>query len=70
MSEEASEVASFGFGIRVVKHPDGREEYQTRAENDGVSTETVIMQLRAYLNSLEKDYFDDFDKRSAKFKQE
>lgn len=70
MSEKEPEVISFGFGIRVIKKPDGQEEYQTRTSNEGVSTEIVIMQLRAYLDAIEEDYFNDFKQNALRYKEE
>ena len=69
MSKKEPETLSFGFGIRVIKKPDGQEEYQTRTSHEGVSSEIVIMQLRAYLHALEKDYFDDFNAHALHYKQ-
>lgn len=60
MSEEGNEIGRFVFGIRVFLQEDG-VEYQTQSMNNGVPPETVIMQLRAFLNKMEKEYFDEFE---------
>lgn len=61
MSDEPREIGRFIFGIRVLEQIDGSPEYQTQSMNQGVPVELVIMQLKAFLNKLEKDYFDEFD---------
>ena len=70
MPEEPREIGKFGFGIRIVRHPDGKIEYQTQSANQGVPIEIVIMQIKAFLNNLEKDYFNNFDKGTSKFGKE
>lgn len=65
MPDEHEEIGIFALGIRVFKTADGRLEYQTQSTNQGAPVEVVIMQLRAFLNKLEKDYFDEFE-HSAK----
>lgn len=57
------------FGIRAIRRPDGGEDYQIKVGNEGVSTEVVIMSLCAYLDLLEKDYFDEFKEKSTTFKE-
>lgn len=61
MPEEPEEIGRFAFGIKVLRHADGNLEYQTRSLNQGVLVEIIIMQLRAFLNKVEKDYFDEFE---------
>ena len=68
--EQPSEIGRFGFGIKLLRHADGRIEYETQSVNDGILIEMVIMQMKAFLNGLQKDYFDNFDKGSSKFKAE
>jgi len=70
MPEDPKEIGKFGLGIRIMRYSDGRVEYQTQSANRGVPVEIVIMQIKAFLNSLEKGYFDSFDKGSAKFRKD
>ena len=67
MSEEPIELGRFGFGIRIIRNQDGKIEYQTQSANWGVPIEIVIMQMKAFLNKLENEYFDNFDKNSSQF---
>ena len=61
MTEE-SELGKFLFGLRIIKNPDGTIEYKFRSINQSVPVEIVIMQLKAFVNKLENDYFDEFNK--------
>ena len=63
---EPTEISKFGFGIKIVKHFDGKIEYQTQSANKRVPIEIIIMQMKAFLNNLEKNYFDNFNKRASK----
>lgn len=56
-----NEIGRFGLGILVSRREDGSLEYQTQSVNQGVPIEIVIMQLKAFINKQEKDYFDEFD---------
>lgn len=49
--------AMFGFGIKLFRKPDGHFFFQTQTKNEGVPMEIVIMQVRAFLNEAEKEYF-------------
>ena len=69
-NEQPTEIARFGFGIKLLRYPDGKAEFETQSVNEGIPVEIVIMQMRAFLNSLEKDYFNKFDKGTSKFKSE
>lgn len=64
---EPIEIGKFGFGIKILRHSDGRIEYQTQSANKGVPIEILIMQMKSFLNNLEKDYFDNFNKNTSKF---
>lgn len=66
MPESSTEIGRFGFGIRIIRHEDGRVEYQTESANQGVPTEIIIMQIKAFLKNLEDEYFDSFNKNSFK----
>ena len=70
MEKKASEIVDFNFNIRRIRYPDCQEDYLTRIEDEGISTEIVVMQLKAYLRLLEEDYIEDFKNSSARFKQE
>ena len=67
MPDEPKEIGKFGLGIKIIRHPDGRVEYQTQSANQSVPVEIVIMQIKAFLNNLEKDYFNNFDRSTSKF---
>ena len=57
-----TELGKFLFGLRIVKVADGTIEYKSQSINQSVPVEIVIMQLRAFVDKLEKDYFDEFNK--------
>ena len=57
MTEEPSEIGKFGFGLRILRKSDGSIMYQAQSANEKVPTEIVIMQLKAFLKKLEKNYF-------------
>lgn len=69
MSKEPKEIGRFAFGIRLFRYSDGRTEWRLQSANEGVPNEIVIMQMKAFLRNLENDYFDNFDKNTAKFKK-
>jgi len=70
MKNNIPEIVDFIFNIRMIRYPDGEEDYQTRIENGGISKEITIMQIKSYLRVLEDDYFENFKNNSAMFKQE
>jgi hypothetical protein len=37
-----------------------RIEYKSQSMNQGVPVEIIIMQLKAFIDRLEKDYYDEF----------
>ena len=62
MSEEPREIGRFAYLLKVSKLPDGNLQYEPEAMNDNIPIEIIIMQLKAFLNNIEKDYFDTFEK--------
>lgn len=58
MTDE-NEIGRFIFGLKAFKTEDGLR-YQIQSVNDNIPVEIVIMQLRAFLNGLENEYFDNF----------
>lgn len=62
MAEEPREIGRFAFWLRIFKHSDGNLEYKAQSVNDNMPIEIVIMQLKAFLNNLEKEYFNAFEK--------
>ena len=61
MDEERREIGRFTFRLVVHKRADGSLEYETEKLNDNIPVEIVIMQLKAFLNGLEKEYFSSFE---------
>ena len=61
MTEE-SEIGKFLSGLRIIKHPDDTIEYKSQSINQSVPVEIVIMQLKAFTDKLEKNYYDEFSK--------
>ena len=55
MPERPTEIGRFGLGIRIIRHPDGKVEYQTQSANENVPVEIVLMQIRAFLRNIEKE---------------
>lgn len=62
--EEPIETSDFILAIRLTKYSNGQTLCQFQSKNNGVPIETVIMQLKAFLNSAGKEYFDKFDKNA------
>ncbi len=54
---EPVEIAKFGFGITGF-YSNGKVVYIPRDANDKVPKEVIIMQIKSFLNKLEKDYLD------------
>ena len=61
LMDEVKEIARFGFGIKLFSYPDGKLRWQIQNANDGVPNEIVIMNMKAFLQKLEKDYFDRYN---------
>lgn len=60
MSEEPREIGRFAYLLKIFKLPDGNLQYEPQTVNDKIPIEIIIMQLKAFLNSIEKEYFDSF----------
>ncbi len=58
-----NEIGAFAFGIRLIRQPDGSVKYQTDSVNKNVPVEIVIMQMKIFLNDLEKEYSDRYSKK-------
>lgn len=70
MEEEPIEVGRFLFSIEMLKYSNGEVDYKTTVFNGSVLADIIIMQMRAFLDNLEKDYFDDFNSNVSVFKKE
>lgn len=70
MEEENNKVGEFGFAIMGLRQPDGNTEYQTSIINQNIPSEVIIMQLKAFLANVEKDYFDKFNETVGSFREE
>ena len=68
MIERQDDTPTFKFGIKIFKKEDGGIGHQVGVYNDGILTEVVIAEMRAYLRMLENNYFDDFEKDLTDFK--
>ena len=53
---EPVETSRFVFGIRGTRYPDDTMLYVPQDANEKIPREVVIMQLKAYLKKLEKEY--------------
>lgn len=62
MEENINEKKFFGFAIEATQEYTGELKHQTKTINNGIQTEIVIMKMRAFLENIEKEYFDDFNK--------
>lgn len=51
----------FAFAIKIVNTSEGDKKYQSIVLNNDIPTETIIMQMKAYLKSLEDQYYNDFE---------
>ena len=59
-------IKHFAFAIRSGVSSDGKMNYFSEHQNDGVPEELVIMQMEALLRTLKKRYFDNYDKQPFK----
>ncbi|MEM5797336.1 MAG: hypothetical protein QXD72_02050 [Candidatus Aenigmatarchaeota archaeon] len=59
---DGREIGKFVYWLKVFKLPDGSLQYEPQAINENIPVEIIIMQLKAFVNKLEKDYFGDFEK--------
>ena len=57
MTEIPKEIGKFNFNISLIKTPEGNWDYYTYGETKGILMDVVIMQMRAYLKKLEREYF-------------
>ncbi|HLC85442.1 MAG TPA: hypothetical protein VJH22_06635 [Candidatus Nanoarchaeia archaeon] len=58
------ETGVFSLVIRSVLGPDGKADHQIHAANEGVDPAVLIMHLKGFLQSEERDFFKRFDKDS------
>ena len=56
---------TFNFIIEEIKQPDGSTTYKTLVTNTLFEEELIIMQMRAYLQRIERNYFNSFDQASV-----
>lgn len=61
MEQENSNRKLFGFFIEI-KDDFNISPEKAKILNQGVPMELVIMQMRAFLDKAEKDYFEEFNK--------
>ena len=54
MAEEHNEIGRFIFGLKAFKEEEGLR-YQIQSINENIPIEIIIMQLKAFLGSIEKD---------------
>ena len=59
----SNEIGAFGLGIRLIRQPDGSIEYKIDSVNRNVPIEIVIMQIKIFLNGLEKEYSERYSKK-------
>lgn len=64
MTDESREIGRFAYWLRVLKLSDGNLQYEPQSVNENIPIKIIIMQLKALINKLEKDYFDEFEKGS------
>ena len=58
---EKREIGRFVFGLKAFRDEE-EFEYQIQTVNENIPVEIILMQLKAFLNSLEKEYFDEFER--------
>jgi len=66
MAEPPKETGKFAFGIKILQYQDGTVSYQTTTGNDGVPIEVVILQLKTFLQDLEREYYVKFSTQKKK----
>jgi hypothetical protein len=58
-------IGSFTLGMQLIMNDDGTLKCDSNWMNAGVPIEMVALQIRAFLNQIEQDYFSQFDKDTA-----
>ena len=54
---EPVKIARFVFGITGIFYADGKVGYLAQDANERVPKEVVILQLKAFVKKMEKEYF-------------
>lgn len=67
--EEIKEIGRFGFGIKLFLHPDGKLESRLQTANQGVPEEIIIMNLKEFLQRMEKDFSERFHETFGRGRQ-
>lgn len=70
MEEEKNNIGEFGFVIITKKNDQGNLHFQTRIINKKVPLELIVMQMKAFLKQVEKDYFNSFNQTATFFREE
>lgn len=58
MSNSEEIIGSFGYGFKVIRHADGRIEFQPTTVIKNVPIEFIVMQMQVYLDDLKKEYYE------------
>jgi hypothetical protein len=59
-------VGMFALGLRAFQLPNGQINWQLQSKIEGLPIEIILTQVRAWLRSMENDYFNNFDKTLQK----
>ena len=59
-------VGVFALGLRAFQQPSGQIVWRLDSRNQGIPMEIILTQIRAWLKSMENDYFNNFDKSLQK----
>ena len=70
MNSNPVEIGRFSLNIHLFRYSDGQLQYKTRSSNRGVQREVAIMNIKAVLKNIEKEFYDNFDQGTLEFKKE
>ena len=64
---ERNEIGKFGVGFIMLKSQEGVISFELREQNNNVSDEVIIMQLKIYLRNIKENYYNKYSKKNSWF---
>ena len=65
MTMERNEIGKFGVGFIMLKSQEGVISFELREQNNNVSDEVIIMQLKIYLRNIKENYYNKYSKKNS-----
>ena len=62
---ERNEIGKFGVGFIMLKSQEGVISFELREQNNNVSDEVIIMQLKIYLRNIKENYYNKYSKKNS-----